>query len=143
MPSNFRFVKYNVFLFTYTRRNLFEILFDQTEIRLCLPFYGGFRTKRNSVSFMRTHREFFFWIMFSKQILDCSYTFSICILLLYVAINMLLIVFKTLCLMTEVIIVFIMLLTIISIYYYSLLHLILNRNDFILEIFFKFIHWKK
>ena len=36
---------------SYTQRNLFEILLNQTEIRLYIPLSDGFITKRTSVSF--------------------------------------------------------------------------------------------
>jgi len=39
------------FYYYYTQRNLFEILLNQTEIRLYLPFFDWFGTKRTSVWF--------------------------------------------------------------------------------------------
>ena len=40
VPHNFTLItlEKNAFLCVYTQRNLFEILLNQTEIRLCLPF---------------------------------------------------------------------------------------------------------
>ena len=63
--------------FTYTKRNLFEILLNQTEIRLYLTFFDGFGTKWTSVLF-QIERKIVNTIGFQFELIGFRKDFSVC-----------------------------------------------------------------
>ena len=69
--------KYIISPHTNTQRKLFEILLNQPEIRLYLPFYDWFRSKWTSVSFQINRKmvnTIWFWVYFIRFRKD----FSVC-----------------------------------------------------------------
>ena len=63
----------------YTRRNLFEILLNQREIKLQLPFSDWFGTKRTSVWF-QINRKMVNTIWFQFDLIRFRKDFSVCTL---------------------------------------------------------------
>ena len=61
----------------YTQRNLFELLFNQTVIRLYLPLSDWFRTKRTSVWF-QINRNMVYKIWFRCDLISFRKDFSVC-----------------------------------------------------------------
>ena len=66
-------------MFQYTQRIFFEILFNQTDIRLYLPVSNWFGTKRTSVSF-QINRNMVNIIWFQVGLIRFGKYFSVCIL---------------------------------------------------------------
>ena len=73
--------EYLTFMWVYTKRNVFEILLNQTEIRLYLSFSNRFWTKRSSV-WLQINRKIvntiwfrFDFIRFRKYFSVCGYKF--------------------------------------------------------------------
>ena len=70
--------KGSTYIMCYTQRNLFEIILNQAEIRLYLPFYSDLLgTKRTSVWF-RINRKMVYTILFLFDSISFRKYFSVC-----------------------------------------------------------------